>query len=156
MIMVIKIITTLLSGLLWGCALSFIVTPLFCLFKRKIFHVPIVRNILVKIATRKGHIVTSKLGANINTIPTRMRPGQENGIYTYEYNGRTYTYTVNYSTEKLPYELTLYFIKNPSKAKSVKKIGIGETVKFRIWWKYYFVITIILALVIFAYKMNLI
>lgn len=151
--MVAKIITTYLLGLLYGCVLSLIITPIFLFLKKKIFDIPVVRKIMIKKAARNGHIVTSMLKLRYNTIPTRMRPGQENGMYIFDYNGRTYTYDVNYSIDNLPDELTLYFLKKPSKARSVEKIGIGEIVGFKKRLKFYFVIANILAIAFLAFKM---
>lgn len=83
----------------------------------------------LKEAISKGHVVTAKLKkirSSVKDPQSRSAMGLiDLGIYEYEYKGRKYKYKL-YS-KKLPYTVTLYFLKSPRKAVEAPAMGRSDT-----------------------------
>ena len=114
-----KIIASVLVGIFLGPVASVAITPVFC-FLRKIFFVPFIRERLREEAKRKGHVVKAFLQKSHTLTDQSTGYGalpamREMGTYTYQVNGRKYTYRHITSTN-LPDTLTLFYIKKPGKA----------------------------------------
>lgn len=139
-----KIITYILIGIFLGPVASLAITPVFCLL-RKLFFVPFIRKSLREKAGRKGHVVQATLqkSHNLRNHDTGFGPMptmRDMGTYSYQVNGRNYTYR-HISANRLPDTITLYYIKKPSKATVSNDLGNWESP----WLKFYLIISLLVA-----------
>lgn len=141
-----KVIACVLIGFFLGPVASLAITPLFSIL-RKVFFVPIIRKSLREKAERKGHVIAASLQKSHNIrnhdkdfggLPTM----KEMGIYSYQVNGKSYSYRF-ITSNRLPEELTLYYIKKPRKATVANDLGNWETP----WIKNYLIIASLVAIV---------
>lgn len=136
-------------GVIIGPALSVIITPIFCLL-RKMFIVPFLRKGLLEKAKRKGHIVKAHLVKTVPVYDFKLgTTDKQRGYYKYECNGKEYEYVCE-SYYEPGQELTLYYVKNPRKACLDRYLGMSE----RVWPKYYLLISVIMAVVVFVIGVN--
>ena len=132
-----------LLGIILGPIFSIVITPMVCLF-RKAFVLPIIRPKIRKKMLEKGHTVTAHLIRQNDILNDNGTVScNEIGIYQYEYNNKTYKYK-SISAGTLSQEIELYFMKNPRKATTYNEIGLKETH----WFKYYLVISVIIAITV--------
>lgn len=147
-----KIIAYILIGIFLGPVASLAITPVFCLL-RKIFFVPIIRGKLRESAEKKGHVVQATLQKHhtINNHETGFGPVptmREMGTYVYTVGGKSYKYQ-HITARGLHDTLTLYYIKNPRKATVGGDLGNWETP----WFRFYLIISLVVAVVTFVVGM---
>lgn len=147
-----KIIAYVLIGIFLGPVASLAITPVFCLL-RKIFYVPLIREKLREKAKEEGHVVQATLQKhhNIRRYDTGFGPMstmKEFGTYTYSVNGKQYKYQ-HITARGLHNNLTLYYIKNPRKATVGGDLGNWETP----WFKFYLIISLLVAVITFVVGM---
>lgn len=132
-----------LIGIFLGPMLSVLVTPVAVLLS-KIFVVPFLREKMLKKAEEEGHILTATLKKKYDALhydeTGPHATNEEVGVYTYEYNGKTYRYRLS-SNWSIPDTITLYYIKNPKKATLAGDLGNRETP----WLKIYCIVSVIIA-----------
>ena len=124
-----EILAYVLIGIGLGPILSLGITPVFCLL-RTIFYVPFIRERLLEEAQKKGHVVVamlqkSRILRNHPAVRGALPNLTKMGIYTYQVNGRKYTYRF-VSTDGLDNTLTLYYIKKARKATVGGDLGNWE------------------------------
>lgn len=129
-----EVIAKVLISIPFGIVISLFITPIF-IFMRKIFYGPLTNKKLLEKAIKDGHVVQAKLikrydvkqdsekmrmGNGMGMVPT----GEQEGVYEYEYNGKTYRYHAisAHIGQELSKNATLYFIKNPRKAATKKEL----------------------------------
>lgn len=141
-----KLVLIIILSIILGPFFSLFVTPIFC-WLRKVYYVPVVNQKILQKAIDKGHTVNASLvksGDIVGVMQTNVDTsgvvdtGKIMGTYLYEYNGKKYKHHIN-TRNRLPEEITLYFIKNPRKASLPSEIGYSESN----WLLYYLVISII-------------
>lgn len=141
------ILVMVILSFIFGPIISLVITPFVSLL-RKIFIVPFYRKKLLNKAIADGHIVTAKLVKSYDETYSDdfgvADTGREIGLYTYEYNGKTYKYRA-VTTAHFPKEMELYFVKKPGKACMQDEIGLRESN----WIKLYLSVTGIIIIVIF-------
>lgn len=144
-----RTLALLLASISMGFSLAIVITPGFC-FIRKLFYVPLIRRRLLERVVQQDHIVQAYLdhynGEHIeHGTLGRVMSNYYNAVYNYEYKGRRYRYRYT-TTGAIPSELTLYFLKRPSKACLSDELGLRESP----WLRCYLVISLLLTLVIFG------
>lgn len=136
-------------SILTSANLTLLFMPIYGLL-RKQFYVPFVRNKMLKEAYEKGHMVTAHLkktyGDSTGTATgSRSVPGKFQGLYEYQYNGKTYKrYLHGYS---LPQTVTLFYQNKPHKAMMASSFGMAENPT---WFIQYIVLVLIVAAIIFT------
>lgn len=143
--MEVKIIAYVLIGIFLGPLVSLVVTPIFCIL-RKIFFVPFIRKNLRKKAEQEGHVVKAFLQKSHNIKNHELGFGpmatmRDMGTYTYQVNGKNYTYR-HISSNTLPDSITLYYIKKPSKATVSNDLGNWESP----WLKFFLIISFLVSI----------
>lgn len=144
-----RTIALILASAVMGMVVAIPITPVFSIL-RKIFYVPFIRRRLLKRATEQGHVVQARLMRAHDEYIENERVGRtpshfQEGIYCYEYDGRSYRY--RYSTSgTMPLELTLYFQKRPRRACLPSELGVRESN----WLLHYAGLSGLAALVIFC------
>lgn len=127
--MMAKMIAYGLVGICLGPLASLAITPIF-MYLRIIFFVPFIRRRLWEEAERKGHVIEASLkktqdlteyDTELGRVPTMRKMG----TYSYQVNGKNYTYR-GISSNRLPETITLYYIKKPKKATLSNRLGNWE------------------------------
>lgn len=142
-----RTIALILVSAVMGMIVAIPVTPVFSIL-RKIFYVPFIRRRLLRQATEQGHVVQARLVRERDEYIEHKSLGRissncQEGIYCYEYGGRSYRY--RYSTSGvMPQELTLYFQKWPRRACLSHELGVRESN----WLLHYAGLSVLAAVVI--------
>lgn len=130
------------------------ITPV-VIFLRKLFYGPFINKELVEKATAQGNIVTARLIKHYDQYnhsgQFRRTTGKEIGIYEYECGGRKYKYRL-ISINKLPEEITLYYLNKPSKVAVAKELYVTERSP---WFRTFMVICFICWLITFICLINM-
>ena len=141
-----ELLAYILVGIGLAPVLSLAITPVFWLL-RTIFYVPFIRKGLREKAEKKGHVVVATLQkkhtirdhhTGYRALPTM----KEMGTYTYQVNGKKYTYR-HITANGLHDSLTLYYIKKPRKATVGGDLGTWEAP----WLKFYLIISLLVVVI---------
>lgn len=113
----------------------------------KVTYAPLVREKKVQKAIAKGNVVRAKFAEYTSMYP--MPNGKWEGLYEYQYGGKTYKYRgVAYGA--LPDEITLYFETRPERATVRSQMGYRES-RF---WKYFWWVLLAIFIVFFIKELN--
>lgn len=149
------VIAKAIASIAYGIVGAIFITPVF-IFLRKLFYGPFINKKLVEIAKAKGNVITARLIKHYDdyeyTNNGDYRPsGNEIGVYQYEYNNRKYKYRL-ISINRLPQEITLYYLNRPRKATLGGELYITQRSP---WLRSFLVIGLICWLIGFIYLLNM-
>ncbi|MBQ2946319.1 MAG: hypothetical protein IJE04_00515 [Bacilli bacterium] len=149
-----ELIAKAITAIAFGIVGAIVITPIF-IFLRKLFYGPFINKKLVEKAKAKGNIVTARLIKHYDQYDHSGQfsrtTGKEIGVYEYEVNGRKYKFR-SISINRLPREITLYYLNNPRKASFAKEIYVTERSP---WFKSFMAICFICWLIAFICLINM-
>lgn len=123
-----ELIAKAITAIAFGFVGALFITPVFILL-RKLFYGPFINKKLIEKAKAKGNIVTAHLIKHYDQYDHsgqfNRTTGKEIGVYEYECNGRKYKYRA-ISINRLPEEITLYYLNKPRKATASKELYITQ------------------------------
>ncbi|MBQ9072389.1 MAG: hypothetical protein IJY25_04460 [Bacilli bacterium] len=150
-----ELLAKAITSIVFGIVGTIFITPIF-IFLRKIFYGPFINKKLVERAKVKGNVITARLikhydDYDYNRSGKYMTNGKEIGVYEYEHNGRKYKYRL-ISINRLPQEITLYYLNKPKKATVSNDIYITQRSP---WFRSFLVIGLICCLISFVCLINI-
>lgn len=149
-----EVLAKAITGIAFGITGAIFITPIF-IFLRKLFFGPFINKKLVEKAKLKGNVLTAHLVKHYDQYNDsgqyKRTSGKEIGVYEYECNGNKYKYRY-ISINKLPEEITLYYLKNPRKASVSKELYITQRSP---WLKSFLVIFLICWVISFICLLNI-